>query len=72
MIEAEFTAGTLNYDSDDDLDVDRNREGVILIGIGLIIMYFYVINISELYLQNIAYLQSSVWSVCKCGEPLSC
>ncbi|XP_071629169.1 methyltransferase-like protein 22 isoform X1 [Temnothorax longispinosus] len=31
MIEAEFTAGTLNYDSDDDLDVDRDREGVILI-----------------------------------------
>lgn len=42
MIEAEFTAGTLNYDSDDDLDVDRDREGVILIGIELIIMYFYV------------------------------
>ncbi|KYN40400.1 Uncharacterized protein C16orf68, partial [Trachymyrmex septentrionalis] len=31
MIEAESTAETLNYDSDDDLDVDRDKEGVILI-----------------------------------------
>lgn len=32
MIGAKSTAGTLNYDSDDDLDVDRDREEVILIG----------------------------------------
>ncbi|XP_018370565.1 PREDICTED: methyltransferase-like protein 22 isoform X2 [Trachymyrmex cornetzi] len=31
MIETESTAETLNYDSDDDLDVDRDKEGVILI-----------------------------------------
>ncbi|XP_011708072.1 PREDICTED: methyltransferase-like protein 22 isoform X2 [Wasmannia auropunctata] len=31
MIEAESTGGTLNCDSDDDLDVDRDREGAILI-----------------------------------------
>ncbi|XP_011061470.1 PREDICTED: methyltransferase-like protein 22 [Acromyrmex echinatior] len=31
MIEAASTAEPLNYDSDDDLDVDRDKEGVILI-----------------------------------------
>lgn len=31
MIEAESTIRTVNYDSDDDLDVDRDKEGVILI-----------------------------------------
>ncbi|KAG5343429.1 MET22 protein, partial [Acromyrmex charruanus] len=31
MIETESTAEMLNYDSDDDLDVDRDKEGVILI-----------------------------------------
>ncbi|XP_011861497.1 PREDICTED: methyltransferase-like protein 22 isoform X2 [Vollenhovia emeryi] len=31
MIEAEFVAGMLNYDSDGDLDVNRDREGAILI-----------------------------------------
>jgi len=39
MIEAETTAETLNYDSDDDLDVDRDKEGVILIGKESIIVY---------------------------------
>lgn len=39
MIEAESSAETLNYDSDDDLDVDRDKEGVILIGTELIIVY---------------------------------
>ncbi|XP_011163804.1 methyltransferase-like protein 22 isoform X2 [Solenopsis invicta] len=31
MIEADSTVGTLNYDSDDDLDIDRDREGIIVI-----------------------------------------
>lgn len=32
MIDPESAAGKLNYDSDDDLDVDRNAEGVLVIG----------------------------------------
>jgi len=39
MIETESTARTLHYDSDDDLDIDRDREGVILMGTELIIVY---------------------------------
>lgn len=39
MIEAASTAEPLNYDSDDDLDVDRDKEGVILIGTESIIVY---------------------------------
>jgi len=39
MIETESTARTLHYDSDDDLDIDRGREGVILMGTELIIVY---------------------------------
>lgn len=45
MIEAESTTGTVNYDSDDDLDVKRNKEGVILIGIGInyrVFLYKYI------------------------------
>lgn len=33
MIESTSTAGTLKYDNDDDLDVDRDREEILLIGI---------------------------------------
>lgn len=33
MIDSKSATDTLNYDSDDDLDVDRDREGIILIGI---------------------------------------
>lgn len=37
MIEADSTVGTLNYDSDDDLDIDRDREGIIVIGTKLVV-----------------------------------
>lgn len=72
MIEAESTTRTVNYDSDDDLDVERDKEGVILIGTELIIVYSCINIFNGLYLQSIAYLQSSVWSVCKYGELLYC
>lgn len=47
MIEAESTIRTVNYDSDDDLDVDRDKEGVILIGTKLNVCVFSCINISR-------------------------
>lgn len=36
MIDSGSTEETLNYDSDDDLDVERDREGTIQIGAELI------------------------------------
>lgn len=72
------TNETLNYDSDDDLDVERDREGTIQIGAELIVVSrtcYYIVYIriytQIAYLQNIAYPRSSIWSVCKCGEALS-
>lgn len=44
MIDSISIAGTLKYDSDDDLDVDRDREEILLIGKineKLIIAYCY-------------------------------
>lgn len=38
MIDSESTEETLNYDSDDDLNVERDREGTIQIGAELIIV----------------------------------
>lgn len=38
MIDSKSATDTLNYDSDDDLDVDRDKEGIILIGIKVYFM----------------------------------
>lgn len=39
MINSESASSTLNYDSDDDLDINRDEEKILLIGINLIITH---------------------------------
>jgi len=47
MIDSEFATEELNYDSDDDLDVDREGEGTLVIGIELLILMHHCIDIRK-------------------------
>lgn len=51
MIDPESTVKTLSYDSNNDLDVDRNREEILLIGMRL---NYYICCIC-IYLANYVY-----------------
>jgi len=72
MIDSESATGELSYDSDDDLNIDRNGEGTLIIGTELSIILYHCIYSEDRTSQNTAYPRNLIWLVCKYGGVPCC